>query len=101
MKNELLVVAISIALVGGCAQAPQQAESTEAKIAVGGVGVGNYRPYTRIVDYAYVKPHATPPIDRVKNAIVIDARPTKQRYDPGHLPGAINLVEPLFDKQKD
>ena len=101
MKAKLLVVTVSLAMLGGCAQAPQQVASTEAKIAAGGVGVGNYTPYPKIVDYAYVKPHATPPIDRAKNAIVIDARPTKQRYDPGHLPGAINLVEPQFDKQKD
>lgn len=101
MNAKLIVLVASIALIGGCAQAPQQESSVEAKIAAGGVGVGKYTPYPKIVDYAYVKPHATPPIDRAKNAIVIDARPTKQRYDPGHLPGAINLVEPLFDKQKE
>jgi rhodanese-related sulfurtransferase len=101
MKVKLLVAAISIAFIGGCAQAPQQQASTEAKVAAGGVGEGKYTPYTKIVDYAYVKPHATPPIDRAKNAVVIDSRPTKPRYDPGHLPGALNLVEPLFDKQKD
>ncbi|MEW6513099.1 MAG: rhodanese-like domain-containing protein [Pseudomonadota bacterium] len=100
MKLKLLVAAVSIAFIGGCAQAPQQ-PSAEAKPAGGGVGVGKYTPYTKIVDYAYVKPHVTPPIDRKKNAYVFDSRPTKQRYDPGHLPGAINLVEPLFDKQKD
>jgi rhodanese-related sulfurtransferase len=99
MKLKLLVLAVSVAFVAGCAQAPQQPAATAP--AGGGVGVGKYTPYTKIVDFAYVKPHATPPIDRAKNAIVIDSRPTKPRYDPGHLPGAINLVEPLFDKQKD
>lgn len=99
MKLRVIATAISIAVIGGCAQGPQQPGSTEAKVAAGGVGVGNYTPYTRIVDFAYVKPHATPPIDRAKNAVVIDSRPTKPRYDPGHLPGALNIVEPLFDKQ--
>lgn len=99
MKLKLLVVAASIALIGGCAQTPQQ-PSAEAKVAAGGVGAGNYTPYTKIVDFAYVKPHATPPIDRTKHAVVIDSRPTKQRYDIGHLPGAINIVDPLFEKQK-
>jgi rhodanese-related sulfurtransferase len=99
MKLKLLVLAVSVAFVAGCAQAPQQGASTEAKVAAGGVGAGNYTPYTKIVDFAYVKPHATPPIDRAKNAVVIDSRPTKPRYDPGHLPGALNIVEPLFDKQ--
>jgi rhodanese-related sulfurtransferase len=101
MKTKLFVIVVSSAVAAGCAQTPPQESSVEAKVAAGGVGVGNYKPYTTIVDYAYVKPHATPPIDRDKNALVIDSRPTKARYDPGHLPGAINLVEPLFDKQKD
>lgn len=106
MKVKLLVTAVSIALIGGCAQTPQQPASAEAKPAApaatgGGVGVGNYKAYNKIVDFTYVKPHATAPIDRAKNAIVIDSRPTKPRYDPGHLPGAINLVDLLFDKQKD
>lgn len=98
MKLKLLVAAVSIAFIGGCAQAPQQ-PSVEAKVASGGVGAGNYTPYTKIVDYAYVKPHATPPIDRNKSPLLIDSRPTKPRYDIGHIPGAINIVEPLFDKQ--
>ncbi len=104
MRTTMLAAAISVAVLGGCAQTPQQTASAEAKAAApagGGVGVGNYKPYTKIVDYAYVKPHATPPIDRNKNAVVVDSRPTKPRYDPGHLPGAINIVEALFDKQKD
>jgi rhodanese-related sulfurtransferase len=98
MKLKLLVVAVSIAVIGGCAQTPQKQEAAPAG---GGVGAGKYTPYTKIVDYTYVKPHVTPPIDRNKNAYVFDSRPTKLRYDPGHLPGSINLVEPLFDKQKN
>jgi len=106
MKVKLLAAALSIAFLGGCAQTPQQPASAEAKPAApaatgGGVGVGNYKAYTKIVDFAYVKPHATTPIDRAKTATVIDSRPTKPRYDPGHIPGAINLVDLLFDKQKD
>jgi rhodanese-related sulfurtransferase len=109
MKVKLLVAAVSIAFIGGCAQTPQQSASAEAKPAApaapaatgGGVGVGNYKAYPKIVDFAYVKPHATTPIDRTKTAVVIDSRPTKPRYDPGHIPGAINLVDLLFDKQKD
>lgn len=102
MKLNLLVAAVSIAFIGGCAQAPQQ-PSAEAKPAAtgGGVGVGHYKPYTKIVDFAYVKPHTTTPIDRTKTAAIIDSRPTKPRFDPGHIPGAINLVDLLFDKQKD
>jgi rhodanese-related sulfurtransferase len=96
MKLKLLVVAVSIAVAGGCAQTPQQPAADKT---VAPVGAGNYTPYTKIVDYAYVKPHATPPIDRAKSPLLIDSRPTKPRYDIGHIPGAINIVEPLFDKQ--
>ncbi len=99
MKLKLLVVAASIALMGGCAQTPS-APAAAAPATGGGVGVGKYTPYTKIVDFAYVKPFATPPIDHAKNPVLIDSRPTKQRYDIGHLPGALNIVDPLFDKQK-
>jgi rhodanese-related sulfurtransferase len=98
MKLKLLVAAVSIAFIGGCAQAPQQ---TAGDKTAAPASAGKYTPYTKIVDFAYVKPFATPPIDRAKNPLVIDSRPAKARYDIGHLPGAINLVEPLFDKQKD
>ncbi|MCS6785727.1 MAG: rhodanese-like domain-containing protein [Thiobacillaceae bacterium] len=104
MKLKSLALALSAIFITSYATATSPT-ATEAKPAAaapsgGGVGVGNYKPYTKIVDYDYVKPHATPPIDRNKNAWVIDARPTK-RYDVGHIPGAINIPDPLFDKMKD
>ena len=97
MKLKLLVLAVSVAFAAGCAQSPSGPVAGDKTVAP--VGAGNYTPYTKIVDYAYVKPHATPPIDRNKSPLLIDSRPTKPRYDIGHLPGAINIVEPLFDKQ--
>lgn len=100
MKLKFFVVAVSIAAAGGCAQAPQQPASAEAKPAAP-AAAHKYTPYTKIVDFAYVKPHATPPIDPTKGPLLVDSRPTKPRYDIGHIPGAINLVDPLFDKQAD
>jgi rhodanese-related sulfurtransferase len=97
MKLKLLVLAVSVAFAAGCAQSPSSPAAGDKTAAP--VGAGNYTPYTKIVDFAYVKPFATPPIDHAKNPLLIDSRPTKPRYDIGHLPGAINIVEPLFDKQ--
>jgi len=99
MKLKLLVVTVSIAFAAGCAQTPKS-PSAEAKPAAP-AAAAKYTPYTKIVDFAYVRPHATPPIDQSKGPVLIDSRPTKPRYDIGHIPGAINLVDPLFDKQVD
>ncbi|MDP1652404.1 MAG: rhodanese-like domain-containing protein [Rhodocyclaceae bacterium] len=99
MKVKLLVIAVSVAFAVGCAQTPQS-PSAEAKPAAP-AAAHKYTPYTKIVDFAYVKPHATPPIDPSKGPVLIDSRPTKPRYDIGHIPGSINLVDPLFDKQVD
>ncbi len=99
MKLKLLVVAVSIAFAAGCAQTPQSPSAADKPAAP--VGVGKYTPYTKIVDFAYIKPHATPPIDPSKGPLIVDSRPTKARYDIGHLPGAINLVDLLFDKQSN
>jgi rhodanese-related sulfurtransferase len=99
MKLKLLVVAVSIAVIGGCAQTPSTPSAVDKTTAP--VGVGKYTPYTKIVDFTYVKPHATPPLDPSKGPVIIDSRPTKPRYDIGHIPGSINIVDPLFDKQID
>lgn len=53
--------------------------------------------YPDIVDYAFVKERALlPPLP---NVVLIDSRPTKGRYDPGHIPGSINISDTFFDKE--
>ena len=34
-----------------------------------------------------------------KNVMIIDSRPAARQYDPGHIPGAINIPDTQFDKQ--
>ncbi|MGE5506840.1 MAG: rhodanese-like domain-containing protein [Actinomycetota bacterium] len=52
-----------------------------------------------IADYALVKEVATLPPR--PDAVVIDSRPAKGRYDLGHIPGAINISDSAFDKNVD
>jgi rhodanese-related sulfurtransferase len=36
-----------------------------------------------------------------KGVVIIDSRPAARQYDPGHLPGAINIPDSQFDKMVD
>ena len=36
-----------------------------------------------------------------KGVMIIDSRPAARQYDPGHIPGAINIPDTQFDKQID
>ena len=36
-----------------------------------------------------------------KGVAIIDSRPTARQYDPGHIPGAINIPDTAFDKSLD
>jgi rhodanese-related sulfurtransferase len=33
--------------------------------------------------------------------VLIDSRPKRKKYDKGHIPGAINIPDTSFDKEKD
>lgn len=95
MKTKPLAIFLSIAvlvLAGGCAQSP--ATSTNARSAEATEGLVRYK---HVVDYAYVKKHATLPRDE-KAALIVDSRPAARRYDIGHIPGAINIPDTQFDK---
>jgi rhodanese-related sulfurtransferase len=52
--------------------------------------------YKNIVDTEFVKRYVD--IPPRKDVILIDARPAARQYDPGHLPGAINIPDSQFDK---
>lgn len=36
-----------------------------------------------------------------KGVTIVDSRPTARQYDPGHIPGAINIPDTAFDKSVD
>ena len=46
------------------------------------------------VSAAYVKKL----LDKKANAVVIDSRPKKRKYDKGHVPGAISIADRKFDQ---
>lgn len=56
--------------------------------------------YHTLVGYDDVKPHAELPKDPDGKGVVllVDSRPAARRYDPGHIPTAINIPETQFDK---
>jgi rhodanese-related sulfurtransferase len=52
--------------------------------------------YKNIVDFKFVQEVATIPVRA--DVMIIDSRPTKRRYDPGHIPGAVSVPDSRFDK---
>jgi rhodanese-related sulfurtransferase len=52
-----------------------------------------------LVDFDFVRPNVD--IPPKKGVMIIDSRPAARQYDPGHIPGAINIPDTQFDKQVD
>ena len=55
--------------------------------------------YKNLVDFDFVRGNVD--IPPKKGVMVIDSRPAARQYDPGHIPGAINIPDTQFDKQID
>ncbi|RLJ62076.1 rhodanese-like domain-containing protein [Sulfurisoma sediminicola] len=55
--------------------------------------------YRHIVDIDFVKPYVD--IPPKPGVMLIDSRPAARQYDPGHIPGAINIPDSQFDKLAD
>lgn len=52
-----------------------------------------------LVDYDFVKQNVGIPLK--KGVMIIDSRPAARQYDPGHIPGAVNIPDSQFDKLVD
>lgn len=52
--------------------------------------------YKNIVDFDFMQDVATIPVRT--DVMIIDSRPTKRRYDPGHIPGAVSIPDSRFAK---
>lgn len=52
-----------------------------------------------LVDYDFVRQQVS--IPPKKGVMIIDSRPAARQYDPGHIPGAINIPDSQFDKLVD
>lgn len=55
--------------------------------------------YKSLVDFDFVRQNVD--IPPKKGVMLIDSRPAARQYDPGHIPGAINIPDTQFDKQVD
>ncbi|TRZ93915.1 MAG: rhodanese-like domain-containing protein [Rhodocyclaceae bacterium] len=52
-----------------------------------------------LVDFDFVRQNVS--IPPKKGLMIIDSRPAARQYDPGHIPGAVNIPDSQFDKQVD
>lgn len=55
--------------------------------------------YSQLVDADFVAKHAILP--RPDGVLIIDSRPTGRKFDPGHIPTAMNLPDGDFEKLTD
>jgi rhodanese-related sulfurtransferase len=80
-----LVLSFSVALAVAWL-APAHAEQIKAKEGW----------YGKLVDIEFVKQNVD--IPPKKGVMIIDARPAARQYDPGHIPGAVNIPDSKFDQ---
>jgi rhodanese-related sulfurtransferase len=52
--------------------------------------------YKNLVDYDFMAQNVSIPLK--KGVMIIDSRPAARQYDPGHIPGAVNIPDSQFDK---
>ena len=55
--------------------------------------------YHKLVDAAFVAQYAVLP--KPEGVQIIDSRPTARKFDPGHIPTAMNIPDVQFDKMVD
>ncbi len=55
--------------------------------------------FKTLTNYEFMREQATIPPQ--KGVMIIDSRPAARQYDPGHIPGAVNIPDSQFDKQVD
>jgi rhodanese-related sulfurtransferase len=81
-----LVLSLPVALPAVAWLAPAHAEQLKAKEGW----------YSKLVDIEFVKQNVD--IPPKKGVMLIDSRPAARQYDPGHIPGAINIPDSKFDQ---
>lgn len=52
--------------------------------------------YKELVGFDFVRANVEIPLK--KGVTIVDSRPAARQYDPGHIPGAINIPDSQFDK---
>lgn len=88
-----------VAVLAGLAAAPMiypvQAYAADAAVIQPKDGWYN----KALVDYDFMRQNVS--IPPKKGVMIIDSRPAARQYDPGHIPGAINIPDSQFDKMAD
>ena len=91
-------LSMAIALAAVCAVPPLMAQT--ATPAGGAVAMQAKEGWYRaLVDTAFVRSQVD--IPPKKGVMLIDSRPAARQYDPGHIPGAINIPDTQFEKMVD
>jgi rhodanese-related sulfurtransferase len=90
-QRTLLIAALLAALAGPAVPAALAADAPAAASAADKEGW-----YKNIVDIEFVKQWVD--IPPKPGVMLIDARPAARKFDPGHLPGSINIPDLKFDE---
>ncbi len=101
--KRFLLSALVLAMAVGCS-APTKAPLVAAKPAVEkSAAVTVAEPamvkFHTLVDMAFVAKHAVLP--KPQGVMIIDSRPAGRKFDPGHIPTAVNIPDSAFDKMID
>lgn len=91
-------VALSAMLAALCA-APIDVTCAAARAADAPAAEARAGWYSQIVDGDFVATHAVLP--KPEGVQIIDSRPMMRKYDPGHIPTALNIPDSQFDKYVD
>ena len=97
MKAKKLSVLIAIAAAIGVTPLMYPVQTFAADTALIQPKDGWYN--KALVDFDFVKQNVS--IPPKKGVMIIDSRPAARQYDPGHIPGAINIPDSQFDKLAD
>ena len=93
MKNRYLV----LAAVVSCLTVMPLTFSTAVQAADAGVLQPKEGWFKVLVDFEFVRQNVD--IPPRKGVMIIDSRPAARQYDPGHIPGAVNISDSQFEKQ--
>jgi rhodanese-related sulfurtransferase len=97
MKLNKLTLALLLAAV--CAAPALQAQTTPAAATAAAAMQPREGWYRALADFDLVR--ANVDIPPKKGVMLIDSRPAARQYDPGHIPGAVNIPDSQFDKMVD
>ena len=81
LKFGFLISILAVLILSGCASGPTPQPGW----------------YPNLIRYDELSKYAVLP--RPEDVTIVDSRPAARKYDKGHIPGAINIPERLFDKQ--